>query len=172
MLLPLPSAVMGLHSELKFICDTFNFFEPGGLFWACFKSISIGRIFLLFLGGSMENVLLSTQTTSLLTYKSVCKLVFVCIYEICFMFRKRVLKMIRICSVFIVLCQLIFSYTPMIDCRNESKFFFSVGVVFFVGVDRCLKLFEESKRPLLSVANCCANISISRIVITEDHHCL
>ena len=71
------------------------------------------------------------------------------------MFRKRVLKMFQICSVFILLCQLIFSHTSMIDCRNESKFFFSVGVVFFVGVYRCLKLFEECDRAFLRLANCC-----------------
>ena len=69
------------------------------------------------------------------------------------MFRKRVLKMFQICSVFILLCQLIFSYTSMIDCRNELHFFFSVGVVFFVGVYGCLKLFEECNTPVLRLAN-------------------
>ncbi len=145
-----------MHSELKFICEAFNFFEPGYLFWACWKAFLLVDFSLLFWGGSMENVLLSTQTTSLLTYKSVCKLVFVCIYKCFFMFRKRVLKMFRICSVFIVLCQLIFSYTSMMDCRNELHFFFSVDVVIFVRVYRCLKLFEECNRMSTYRANCCA----------------
>ena len=39
------------HSELKFICEAFNFFEPGYLFWACLKSISIGRYPRCFFGG-------------------------------------------------------------------------------------------------------------------------
>ena len=110
----------------------FNYFEPGYLFGPDCSSFSIGQILVFLFGGKHGNALLSTQTTSLLTHKSVCKLGFVCIYECCFMFRKRVLKMFQVCSVFIVLCQLIFSYASMIDCRNESKFFFSVGVVFFV----------------------------------------
>ena len=106
-------------------------------------------------GGKHGNGLLSTQTTSLLTHKPACKLVFVCIYECCFMFRKRVLKMFHICLVFIVLCQLILPYTSMKDRRNESKFFFSVGVVFFVRVNRCLEVYEECNTPVLSLANCC-----------------
>ena len=135
--------------------ELLSFFESGYLFWPDCSSFSIGQKSRLFFGGKHGNALLSTQTTSLLTHKSVCKLVFVCIYECCFMFRKRVLKMFQICSVFILLCQLIFSYTSMIDCRNELHFFFTVGVVFFVGVYRCLKLFEECNTPVLRVANCC-----------------
>ena len=67
--------------------------------------------------------------------------------------------MFQVCSVFIVLCQLIFSYNSMIDCRSELQFFFSLGVVFFVGVYRCLMLFEECNTPALRLTNCCTQMS-------------
>ncbi len=143
-----------LHSELKIIFGAFNFFEPGYLFGPDCKSFSIGQNFVFFFGGKHGKRVLSTQTSSLLTHKSACKVVFVCIYECCFMFRKRVMKMFRICWVFIVLCQLICSYTSMIDCRNESKFFLSVGVVFVVWVDRCLNVVEQYYEGILHFANC------------------